>query len=93
VCEEISATISKNLSELKTLKRFPILLGRWRKMFIQTLSLEMERDNFNVTQKPSAQIMQRKVSSSPISNKYAVTKFQIHTYLSLLRHYGVFFFL
>jgi hypothetical protein len=47
-------------------------------------------DNFNMSQKASAQIIQWKVSSSPISNKAAVTKFQIYAYLSLLRHHGVF---
>jgi hypothetical protein len=57
VSEEISATISNHLGEEKTLKCVYILLGRWRKIFIQTLSLEMECGDFNVTQKASAQIM------------------------------------
>jgi len=45
VREDISATISKNLSGGKTLKYFPILLGRRGKIFIQALSFEMESDN------------------------------------------------
>ena len=43
--EEISATISNNLSEGRRLKCFPILFGRRGKIFIQALSFEMESDN------------------------------------------------
>jgi hypothetical protein len=57
------------------------------KHLVRRLTLEIERDCFNVIPKSKRQFMQWKESASSTANKFAVTKSKMNAYLSVLLHH------